>query len=104
CFALQVLRARERSTAMREVHIVCGIAAIALNGLAACWGAWAWWRAQPSRSFWRLLRLGQLAVVVEVVAGGVFYLINRHGPGLHILYGVLPVAVSFIAEGLRASS
>jgi hypothetical protein len=89
---------------MNEVHIVCGVAAIALNGLAACWGAWAWWRAQPSPGFWRLLRVAQLAVIVEVVAGGIFYFIHRRSPGLHILYGVLPVAVSFIAEGLRASS
>ena len=89
---------------MKEVHIVCGIAAIVLNGLAACWGAWAWWRAQPSTAFWGVLRLGQLAVVVQAVAGGIFYLISRHAPGLHILYGVLPLAVSFIAEGLRASS
>jgi hypothetical protein len=89
---------------MNEVHIVCGIAAIVLNALAGLWGAWSWWRARPSTSFWRLLRLGQLAVVVEAVAGGIFYLIHRHVPGLHVLYGVLPLAVSFIAEGLRASS
>ena len=89
---------------MKEVHIVCGIAAIVLNALAGCWGAWGWWRARPSTSFWRLLRLSQLAVVVEAVAGGIFYLTHRHVPGLHVLYGLLPLAVSFIAEGLRASS
>ena len=89
---------------MNEVHIACGVAALALNALAACWGAWAWWRARPSTSFWRLLRLGQLAVVVEALAGGIYYLTHRHVPGLHALYGVLPLAVSFIAEGLRASS
>ncbi|MBV8733650.1 MAG: hypothetical protein JO321_04865 [Solirubrobacterales bacterium] len=89
---------------MNEVHIVTGVAAIAVNALAGCWGAWAWWRARPSAWFWRLLRLGQLAVVTEVVAGGIFYLIHRHAPSLHVLYGVLPVAVSFIAEGLRVSS
>jgi hypothetical protein len=89
---------------MNDVHIVCGVAAIVLNGVAGCWGAWAWWRARPSTSFWRLLRLSQLAVVVEAVAGGIFYLTHRHVPGLHVLYGLLPLAVSFIAEGLRASS
>jgi hypothetical protein len=89
---------------MNEVHIVCGVAAIVFNALAGCWGAWCWWRARPSPSFWRLLRLGQLAVVVEAVAGGIFYLTHRHVPGLHVLYGLLPLAVSFIAEGLRASS
>jgi hypothetical protein len=89
---------------MDEAHVVAGIAALALNALAAGWGAWAWWRVRPSAWFWRVLRLGQLAVLVEIVAGGIFYLINRHSPSLHALYGVLPVAVSFIAEGLRASS
>jgi len=89
---------------MNEVHIVCGVAAIVLNGLAGLWGAWGWWRAPPSRSFWRLLRLSQLAVVVEAAAGGIFYLTHRHVPGLHVLYGALPLAVSFIAEGLRVTS
>jgi hypothetical protein len=89
---------------MNEVHIVCGVAALVLSAVAACLGAWAWWRGAPSKLFWQLLRLSQLAVIVEVVAGGIYYLIHRHSPGLHILYGVLPVAVSFIAEGLRASS
>lgn len=89
---------------MNDVHIVCGIAAIAANVLAACWGAWSWWRAQASTWFWRVLRLGQLAIVIEAAAGGIFYLIKHHSPSLHILYGVLPIAVSFIAEGLRAGS
>jgi hypothetical protein len=89
---------------VKEVHIVCGVAAIVLNAMAGSWGAWVWWRARPSTSFWRLLRASQLAVVVEAVAGGIFYLTHRHVPGLHVLYGVLPLAVSFIAEGLRASS
>ena len=89
---------------MNEVHIVCGIAAIAFNALAGCWGAWAWWRALPSPSFWRVLRCSQVAVVAEAIAGGIFYLTHRHVPGLHVLYGVLPLAISFIAEGLRATS
>jgi len=89
---------------MNDVHIVCGVAAIVLNALAGCWGAWGWWRARPSTSFWRLLRLSQLAVLVEAIVGGIFYLTHRHVPGLHVLYGLLPLAVSFIAEGLRATS
>lgn len=89
---------------MNEAHVVTGVAALVLNALAACWGIWAWWRATASTWFWRVLRLGQLAVLVEIVAGGIFYLIHRHAPSLHLLYGGLPIAVSFIAEGFRVSS
>jgi hypothetical protein len=89
---------------MTEVHIVVGVAAIAVNGLAALSGAWVWWRATASTWFWRVLRAGQLAVVLEIVAGGIFELIHHKAPSLHVLYGVLPLVVSFLAEGLRASS
>jgi hypothetical protein len=89
---------------MKEAHIVVGVAAIAVNGLAALSGAWVWWRATASTWFWRVLRAGQLAVVLEIVVGGIFELIHHKAPSLHVLYGVLPLVVSFLAEGLRASS
>ena len=89
---------------MKEAHIVVGLAALAANAVAGLWGAWVWWRATPSVWFWRLLRAGQLAVVLEVVVGGIFELIRHKAPSLHLLYGVLPLVVSFIAEGLRVSS
>jgi hypothetical protein len=89
---------------MKEAHIVVGVAAIAVNGLAGLWGAWAWWRGSASAWFWRVLRAGQVAVVLEIVVGGVFELIKHKAPSLHVLYGVLPLVVSFLAEGLRVSS
>ncbi len=89
---------------MSEIHIVVGVAAIAVNALAGLWGAWTWWRETTSTWFWRLLRAGQVAVVLEIVAGGIDYLVHRHVPGLHALYGVLPLVVSFLAEGLRVNS
>ncbi len=89
---------------MNEAHIVVGVAAIAVNALAAVWGGWVWWRMSPSRSFWRLVRVGQAAVVLEAVLGGIDYVIHPHVPGLHVLYGLLPLVVSLLAEGLRASS
>lgn len=82
-----------------------GTAAIVLNGLACIYGAWRWWRLAPkSVWFWRLVRVGQAAVVLEAALGGILELVGRKAPGLHVLYGVLPVLVSLIAEQLRIAS
>lgn len=82
-----------------------GTAAIVLNGLACIYGAWRWWRLAPNSVwFWRLVRAGQASVVLEAALGGILELIGRKAPGLHILYGVLPVLVSLIAEQLRIAS
>lgn len=90
---------------MTDVHIAIGSLAIALCALAALYGAWLWWRYQPrSTWFWRLLRAGQAVVVIEVVLGGVLQFTSRKAPDLHILYGVLPVLIAFIAEQLRIAS
>lgn len=89
---------------MKEAHIVLGVAAIAVNGLAGLSGAWAWWRATASAWFWRVLRAGQLAVLLEIVVGGIFELSKHKAPSLHVLYGVLPLVVSFLGEGLRVTS
>jgi hypothetical protein len=90
---------------VREVHIVVGVAAIALNALAGLYGAWRWWREEPqSRSFWLLLRGGQAVVVIEAALGGVLELAHHKTPGLHVLYGLLPLLVALIAEQLRIAS
>jgi hypothetical protein len=84
--------------------MVIGVAAMVLTGVPGVYGAWCWWRVRTSTWFWRLLRAGQVVVVVEVVLGGVLQLTGRKAPGLHVLYGVLPLLVAFIAEQLRISS
>ena len=90
---------------MKEVHIVVGTASIVLNGAAGLYGAWRWWRVEPrSVWFWRLLRGGQAFVVVEAVLGGVLDVTGHKTPGLHILYGLLPLLVAFIAEQLRLAA
>ena len=90
---------------MKEVHIVVGVAAIVVNALAGIYGAWRWWRVQPRTVwFWRLLRAGQVLVVLVAALGGVLELTDRKAPGLHVLYGVLPLLVSFLAEQLRLAS
>jgi hypothetical protein len=89
---------------MKQIHLVLGVVTIVLSGAAAVWGAWCWWRVRNSRWFWRLLRGSQVAIVVEAALGGVLLLLGHKSPGLHTLYGVLPLFVSFIAEQLRVST
>ena len=51
-----------------------------------------------------MLRSAQVVVVVEAAFGGVLELTGRKTSSLHILYGVLPLLVSILAESLRAST
>jgi hypothetical protein len=89
---------------MKHVHLVIGVMTIVLSGAAGAWGAWCWWRLRQSAWFWRLLRASQVAVVIQAALGGIL-LLTHHKPGnLHVLYGVLPLLVSFIGEQLRISS
>lgn len=90
---------------MATVHLVTGILLLALNLAAGIVGAVAWYRVAPSALFWPLLRAAQGAIVVQILLG-VLLLALGHEPGdsLHILYGVLPLAVIFIAEQLRVSA
>lgn len=89
---------------MKLVHIVVGVASVGLTGAAALWGGWCWYRVRQSRVFWWLLRAGQIAVVVEAALGGVLLIAGKHEPSLHLIYGLLPMLVSFIAEQLRIAS
>ncbi len=42
--------------------------------------------------------------MLEAVLGGVLLLIGRSASNLHLIYGVLPILISLIAEQLRISS
>ncbi len=81
-----------------------GILAVALTGGAGLWGAWCWYRVRQSRLFWQLLRGGQAVIVVEMALGGVLVLMGRKESSLHLIYGLLPLAVSFVAEQLRIAA
>jgi hypothetical protein len=89
---------------MKQIHLVVGVITIVLSGAAAVWGGWCWWRVQSGVWFWRVLRASQAAVVVQAALGGILVLMGHKPPGLHVLYGVLPLFVSFIAEQMRVST
>jgi hypothetical protein len=89
---------------MTTVHITLGIAVIATSLAAGSWGAWLWWRAEPQPAFWTVLRISQGLLVVQVIVGGVLLSLGKEPPSLHILYGLLPLGVSFVAEQLRLAA
>ena len=75
---------------------------VALNALAAAWGGAAWLRRDPSVWFWYVLRAAQVAVVVQAVLGGVLVADGRDVDGLHLFYGIAPLAIALVTEGMRA--
>jgi hypothetical protein len=86
--------------------MVVGIAVLATNLVAAAWGAIGWARkeARASIVFWPLLRAAQATVVVQVVLGLLLVARGASAPdGLHIVYGVSPLVVSLVSEGMRAA-
>jgi len=89
---------------VKLVHIVVGVACLVLVGAAGVWGAWCWYRVRQSPLFWRLLRAGQVAIVVEAAIGGILLALGNKASSLHVIYGLLPLLVSFIAEQLRIAS
>ena len=90
---------------MAEVHLVTGVAVLLLNLAAGAVGGVAWFRDRPSVPFWYLLRAAQVSVFLQVMLGGLLVFTNHEAPDdLHYLYGVLPLVISFIAEGARAGA
>jgi hypothetical protein len=86
---------------MTGVHIVLGVSVMASSLAAGAWGAWLWWRAEPQPAFWPLLRVSQALLVAQVLVGGALLATGRQPANLHLLYGLLPLGVSFVAEQLR---
>jgi hypothetical protein len=86
------------------VHATVGMAVLVTSLGAGLWGAWAWWRGHVSRGFWTLLRVSQAVLFLEVLIGASLLVIGREPARLHLLYGLLPLGVSFIAEQLRLVS
>jgi hypothetical protein len=86
--------------------MVVGIAVLATNLVAALWGAIGWARkdARASIAFWPLLRAAQATVVVQAVLGLLLVARGASAPdGLHIAYGITPLIVSLVSEGMRVA-
>ena len=90
---------------MVGLHIAVGCLLIALNLAAFVLGGMQWYRNRSSVPFWYLLRAAQVSVFIQALLGGLLVVTN-HKPAedLHYLYGILPLVVSFIAEGARVGA
>ena len=87
---------------MSGIHAAVGIGLLAANALAAGWGTVAWTRKEPSVVFWPLLRVAQVFVVVQAIIGLLLLAQgDRPHDDLHILYGIAPLVVSLVSEGMR---
>ena len=89
---------------MTELHTAAGYVVIAVNLAAGLLGVLAWRGSGRAPGFWPLLRAGQLLVMLEAVGGAVLVLQGRELPRLHLVYGLVPLAVAFVAEQLRLAS
>jgi hypothetical protein len=76
-----------------------------LNLAAGLSGGLLWWRVDPRRGWWPLLRGAQIAAAAyALLAGGLLVAGFRPPNGLYWLYVLLPVPVAFVAEQLRIVS
>jgi len=86
------------------VHIAIGIGMVLVNAAAAALGGWQWWRSRPGTAFWRLLRAGQAITALAALDGLILLALGEDLPRLHLIYGLTPLGVSFLAEQLRLAS
>ncbi|HEX3909117.1 MAG TPA: hypothetical protein VHW67_00255 [Solirubrobacteraceae bacterium] len=94
---------------MTQAIAAGAIAVAALNLIAGVLGAWLWYDGGPGEraagSFWALLRAAQgAALVLALAVGSLAAAGNYSTDHLFYLYALLPLAVGFIAEQLRATS
>jgi hypothetical protein len=84
----------------------------ALNAAAGLVGAWVWYRWDPGHPaerlvsiFWTILRVAQGAVLALAIAVGSLAAAGHYSSErLFYLYALLPIAIGFAAEQLRALS
>lgn len=87
---------------MIDFHGYIAIVVIGLNLVAGLWGCLAWLYRRATTNFWYILRLAQASVVAQVTLGAIIFIAD-HEPSdkLHLVYGVLPLVVMLVGEGLR---
>jgi len=85
-------------------HVLALLVAIS-NGIAGVVSAWLWWRVEPHRFAWVLIRAGQGCAMLQALGAGVLAASGLDpDDSLYWLYALLPVAVGFVAEQLRLTS
>ncbi len=86
---------------MSGLHTQLGAIAVTVNAVAALIGGVAWLLSRNPKPFWILLRIGQGMIMLEAVIGATLSLTGHDMPRLHLVYGLTPIAVAFLAEQLR---
>ncbi len=90
---------------MEAVATVTALLAATLNAGAAAYAGWRWWRVDPDRVAWVLVRAGQAATIgLAIVAGLAWLLGRRPDDGLFWIYAFVPLGTSFFAEQFRLLS
>ncbi|HEY4895102.1 MAG TPA: hypothetical protein VII01_03355 [Solirubrobacteraceae bacterium] len=95
---------------MTQAIVAGSIVVAALNAAAALIGGWLWYRGEEGEGrgpviFWLMLRVGQgSALTLAIAVGSLAAAGKRPSEDLFYLYSLLPLAVAFMAEQLRATS
>jgi hypothetical protein len=96
------IRPRAAPVTSRDLAVWGALVVSVTNGLVGLFGLARWYLRQPSRGFWFGVRLGQALALAYAVLVGVLVLAHRPPSNpLYYVYGLVPIAVGFVAEQLR---
>jgi hypothetical protein len=100
-----VLHSGNRLDIVTQAVVAGALVVAALNAVPALFGGWRWYRCEPSRAFWLLLRVGQGSVLTLALAVGSLAVAGSYSSDrLFYLYALLPLVIGFVAEQLRVIS
>jgi hypothetical protein len=91
---------------VRDLHALNAVVLLAANLLAFGWGLYFVLRKRPpGRIYAHVLALAQALLIAQVALGLLLLSEGRRvADDLHYLYGLLPLAVSLLAETVRAGA